>query len=137
MLLVLSAAAVTAACPSAGVRFVGPGLSGGGGGGGGGTGSASLVGTWRNLTTVFSGGDTIVTQTVWTFTASGTCSKSVTQTFVNSGSEFTFPTQDCTYTFSGSSVTVTFVGSSVATRFSVAFSGGDLILDGFRFTRIG
>ena len=34
-------------------------------------------------------------------------------------------------------VTITFEGSSVPTTFSVAFSGGDLLLGGFRFQRIG
>jgi len=60
----------------------------------------------------------------------------VIQTFVSAGIEDT-TIRNCTYTFDGSAVTITFDGSSVSTRFSVSFLNGGLILDGFRFTRIG
>ncbi|MGH7548916.1 MAG: hypothetical protein ACREMM_12180, partial [Gemmatimonadales bacterium] len=111
----------------------------GGGGGGGGGGDASLVGTWRNLTTFLDAmsGETIVSETRWTFAAGGTCSKVVTHTFVNAGVQDTIFQGGCTFTSGGSSVTIIFAGSSVPTTFSVAFSNGDLLLDGFRFQRIG
>jgi hypothetical protein len=32
---------------------------------------------------------------------------------------------------------VVFAGSSFVSTFSVSFTGGDLLLDGFRFSRIG
>ena len=134
---VIAAAAVTAACPAGGRLIGGPGVAGGGGSGG--TGGASLVGTWRNFTTFFdaASGDTIVSETRWTFTADGACSKVVTHTFVNAGVQDTIFQGSCTYTSSAASVTITFMGSSVPTTFSVSFSNGDLLLGGFRFQRIG
>ena len=131
----MAAGAVTAACPPGGLGG-GPGFLGGGTGGGTPV-ATQLLGSWRNTRVVLSGGDTIITETVWTFSAGGSCSKAVSQTFVSTGNEFFFPTQTCAYTVGGSSVTVTFAGSSVPTTFSVAFSSGTLILDGFPFQRIG
>jgi len=136
---VIAAAAAIAACAPGGL---GGGAGFLGGGTGGGTGGASsvatqLLGSWRNTRIVATGGDTIITETVWTFSAGGSCSKAVSQTSVSTGNEFFFPTQSCAYTVGGSSVTVTFAGSSVPTTFSVAFSSGTLILDGFPFQRIG
>ncbi len=132
-------AAATAACPIDS-RVSGPLSAGGGtggGGGAGGTGAASVLGTWRNLTSLLTTtGDTVISDTRWTFAAGGVCSRTVIQTFVNAGVEDT-TTRDCTFTFDGSSVVLTFQGSSVSTRFSVTFSGPDLVLGGFRFTRIG
>jgi hypothetical protein len=112
--------------------------AGGGGGTGGGTGSAPVVGTWRNVRVVLEAGtrDTIITETRWTFNAGGACSKTVAQTRVSTGTQITFPRDTCTYTFTGSSVTVLFAGSSVPTTFSVTFANGTLLLDGFPFSRI-
>lgn len=81
-------------------------------------------------------GDTVVTDTRWTFAAGSGCSRMVIQTFVSAGIEDT-TIRNCTYSFDGSAVMIIFEGSSVSTRFSVSFLNGDLILDGFRFTRIG
>lgn len=74
----------------------------------------------------------------WSFGTGGDCSRTRIQTVIsgNSGTETT-ETRNCSYTTSGGSVTVLFEGSSVPSRFSVAFTGGDLLLDGTRFTRIG
>lgn len=125
--------------------MVGPGFisggggtgTGGGGGGGGGTGAASLVGTWRNLSSFLTTmGDTVISDTRWTFGADGSCARVLIQTFVSSGIQDT-TTRNCSYTFDGSAVGVTFEGSSVSTRFSVTFSNGDLLLGGFRFSRLG
>lgn len=138
LLAVVAAAAVTAACPQGGRLLGGPGFAGGGSGGGG-TGATSVVGTWRNFTTFFdaASGDTIVSETRWTFAAGGSCSKLVIHTFVNAGVQDTIFQGSCNYTSGGSSVTITFVGSSVPTTFSVGFSGADLLLGGSRFQRVG
>jgi len=84
-------------------------------------------------------GETVVSETRWTFSsaAGGTCFKVVTQTFVRAGVQDTIFQSSCTFVSGGSSITITFTGSSVRTTFSVAFSNGDLLLDGFRFQRIG
>ena len=113
----------------------------GGGTGGGSTGgvSGALVGTWRNLSTLpLSDGGTAVFDVRWSFDASNSCSRTRIQTIIhgNTGKETT-ETIGCTYVFAGSSVTVTFQGSSVPSRFSVSFAGGDLLLAGTRFTRLG
>jgi len=113
------------------------GGGGRGGGGGGGTGGASLVGTWRNLTTFFdASGETIVSETDWTFAPGGACSKVVTHTFVSAGVQDTVFQGSCTYAFGGSSVTIRFTGSSVPSTFSVAFSNGELMLEGSPYQRI-
>ena len=135
----IAAAAASAGCAPGGLGG-GTGFLGGGTGGGTGGGSqlaTQLLGSWRNTRIVASSGDTIITETVWTFSAGGSCSKAVSQTSVSTGNEFVFPTQSCAYTVGGSSITVTFSGSSVPTTFSVSFSSGALILDGFPFQRIG
>lgn len=140
--LLLAATATLAAC-DVGTRVTGFGTAGGGGGPGGGSGggggASALVGTWRNLSTlILSSGETLVLDVRWSFDAGGGCSRTRIQTLISgdTGTETT-ETLPCTYTFASSAVTVTFQGSSVPSRFSVAFSGGDLILDGRRFTRIG
>jgi hypothetical protein len=124
----------------AGVRVVGFGTTGGSRtGGGSGSGSAALVGAWRNVSTLMlSNSGTLVLDVRWSFDAGGGCSRTRVQTIVNgnSGTE-TSETLACTYTLSGSTVTVTFQGSSVPSQFSVAFAGSDLLLAGTRFTRIG
>lgn len=141
LLLAAATAATLAAC-DAGIRVAGFGSAGGGGTGGtgsGGGGASALVGTWRNLSTlILSSGETLVLDVRWSFDAGGGCSRTRIQTLISgdTGTETT-ETLPCTYTFASSAVTVTFQGSSVPSRFSVAFSGGDLILDGRRFTRIG
>ena len=134
----LTAALLTAGCPNAGIRVLGPGIGGGAGGGGGGAGGsgASLVGVWRNLFSTTSASETIITDTRWTFGAGGDCSRTVVKTFVVAGVETT-DVRNCQYTTAGSNVTIIFEGSSVPTTFSVAFSSGDLLLGGFRFQRIG
>jgi hypothetical protein len=117
---------------------VGFGTTGGTRGTGGTSGAAALAGTWRNLSTlVLSSGETAAFDVRWSFDAGGACSRTRIQTIVsgNSGTETT-DTIGCTFVFSGSSITVTFAGSSVASRFSVGFLGGDLLLAGTRFTRI-
>ncbi len=142
----LLAGVLLGACDG-GVRVVGFGTTGGAGstggtGGTGGTGSPSaLAGTWRSLSTlVLSGGGTMVLDLRWTFDATGGCSRTRIQTIIDSngmtGTE-TDETIACSYTVSGSTMTVAFQGSSVPSRFSVAFSGGDLLLAGTRFQRIG
>ena len=125
----------------AGIRVAGFGTTGGGSGGaGGGSGGASaIIGTWRNLSSLVLGtGETVVLDVRWSFDAAGRCSRTRIQTVVSgtSGSETT-DVLLCTYTLSGSTVTITFAGSSVPSRFSVAFVGGDLLLAGTRFMRIG
>jgi hypothetical protein len=141
LLGVILIAAASVACPLDGRPIGGPGAPGiaTGGGAGTGPGSASLIGTWRNFTTFFDGssGDTIVSETRWRFEASGACFKVVTRTFVRAGVQDTTFQSGCTFVSGGSAITITFTGSSVATTFSVAFSSGDLLLDGFRFQRIG
>src|SRR5436309_6256177 len=64
-LAVMAAGAVTAACPPGGLGG-GPGFLGGGTGGGTPV-ATQLLGSWRNTRVVLSGGDTIITETVWTF----------------------------------------------------------------------
>ena len=139
--LVLAASlGASLACPVGSNRIIGVtsgggGGSGGSGGGGGGGGSSALVGSWRHLSTFFTmDGETIVSETRWSFGGGGSCQKDLIQTFVNAGFATT-DTRFCTYTADASSVTVTFDGSTVATRFSYSFSGGTLILDGFAFSR--
>jgi len=115
----------------------GGGGAGGGGGGGGGGASAALVGTWRHVSTLItSNGETIVSDTRWTFGSDRTCSKVVIQTFVIAGFETT-DVRPCTFTPASTSVRIVFDGSSVPVTFSVSFSNGNLILDGFVFTRLG
>ncbi|MGH7644039.1 MAG: hypothetical protein ACREMR_00500, partial [Gemmatimonadales bacterium] len=113
----------------------GGGGGAGGGGGGGGT-SAAIVGTWRHVSTLVGNGETVVSDTRWTFASDRTCSKVLIQTFVNAGFETT-EVRPCTYTPASASVTIVFDGSSVPVTFSVSFSSGNLILDGFVFTRLG
>lgn len=74
----------------------------------------------------------------WSFGSGGGCSRTRIETLIsgNEGTETT-ETRGCTFTATAASVTVQFTGSAVPSRFSVAFSGGDLLLDGVRFTRIG
>ena len=128
----------------AGIRVTGFGQAGGGAGGstggsGGGGGSSALAGTWRNLSSlVLSTGETVVFDVRWSFGAGGDCSRTRIQTVIGgtSGTETT-DTRNCTYTASAGAVTVVFEGSSVPASFSVAFLGGDLLLGGTRFTRIG
>jgi hypothetical protein len=115
------------------------GGTGGGGGVGGGGGAGALVGTWRNLSSLsLSDGGTLVLDVRWVFDASNGCARTRIQTIIRgtTGSETT-ETIPCTYVLAGSSVTVTFQGSSVPSRFSVSFTGSDLLLAGTRFTRIG
>ncbi|MGH7529035.1 MAG: hypothetical protein ACREMN_01490 [Gemmatimonadales bacterium] len=133
---------LTAACDT-GLRVVGYGTAGSGGGsgvtGGTGGGAAALVGVWRSVSQLpLSSGEIRVLDVRWTFGSGGDCDRTRIQTLVsgNAGTEST-DTIACTYVFAGSSVTVTFAGSSVPSQLSVAFSGGDLLLAGTRFTRIG
>ena len=77
-----------------------------------------------------------MSDTRWTFSGAGGCSRLVIQTFVNAGIQDT-TIRNCSYTFDGSAVAIVFEGSSVSTRFSVAFSNGNLVLGGIPFTRIG
>ncbi|MDP3910046.1 MAG: hypothetical protein Q8Q14_06615 [Gemmatimonadales bacterium] len=130
------------ACDS-GLRVVGYGQTGGGGGGtggGAGGGAATLVGVWRNLSSlVLSSGETVVFDVRWSFGSDRSCVRTRIQTIVGpGGGDETTERIPCTYVLSGggSSVTVTFQGSSVPSTFSVAFSGGDLLLGGTRFDRI-
>jgi hypothetical protein len=58
------------------------------------------------------------------------------QTFVSAGVETT-DVRPCTYTPASASVRILFDGSSVPVTFSVSFSNGNLLLDGFVFTRLG
>jgi hypothetical protein len=85
-----------------------------------------------------SSGETVVFDVRWSFDGSGGCSRTRIQTVIsgNTGGETT-ETLSCTYTVDGSVVTVTFQGSSVPSKFTFAFAGGDLLLAGTRFTRIG
>lgn len=136
-LLLAAALSATGGCDG-GVRVVGYGGRTGGTGGTG-SGAGALVGVWRSVSSLgLSTGETVVFDVRWSFGAAGACSRTRIETLVsgNEGSETT-ETLRCTYTFSGSAVTVLFEGSSVPSRLSVAFSGGDLLLDGTRFTRIG
>lgn len=123
-----------------GLRVVGYGQTGGTGTGAGtGGGSTSLVGVWRNVSTLaLSSGETLILDMRWSFGADGSCQRTRIQTIVDaSGGSETTETIACTYVLSGSRVTVTFAGSSVPSTFSVGFTGGDLLLDGRRFDRIG
>jgi hypothetical protein len=104
---------------------------GGNGGGTGATTGASLAGTWRNLTAM----PLRVTDTRWSFGAVGECSRTVVTTHLDMGIEET-TTRNCRYTLSGQSVSIVFDQSTFVSTFSVAFSGGDLLLNGFRFQRI-
>lgn len=88
------------------------------------------------MTSFISGNETVVNDTRWTFTAGGACSRTAIQTLVAAGTETT-TIRACTYTLSGSTLSVVFEGSSFVNRFTATFSGADLLLDGFRFTRIG
>lgn len=138
----MAALAVGGGACDTGLRVVGYGTTGGGstgGGGGGGGASATLVGVWRNVSSLILGsGETVVFDVRWSFGADGSCSRTRIQTVVDAGGgSETTETIPCTYVASGSRVTVTFQGSSVPSSFSVAFSGGDLLLDGTRFNRIG
>ncbi|MFN2571551.1 MAG: hypothetical protein ABR537_08080 [Gemmatimonadales bacterium] len=130
----------------AGLRVTGFGTTGGGGGGGtggggtggGGTNASALSGTWRNVSSLaLSSGETAVFDVRWTFDGAGGCTRTRIETIVNgaTGSETT-ETIGCTYTVNGAVVTVTFAGASVPSRFAFGFSGGDLLLDGTRFTRL-
>ena len=115
---------------------VGGGGGGGAGGGGGGGTSAALVGTWRHVfALITSSGETVVSDTRWTFGSDQTCTKVLIQTFVNAGFETT-EVRPCTFTPASGSVRIVFDGSSVPVTFSVSFSNGNLILDGFVFTRL-
>lgn len=117
--------------------MIGPGSTGGLGGGGGGGAGPNITGTWRNVMSfTTSGGETIVSDTRWTFGTGGACSRTVLRTFVNAGVQET-ETRACTYVVGASTVEVIYEGSSVPVRFSIAFAGADLLLGGFRFTRIG
>ncbi|MGH7613598.1 MAG: hypothetical protein ACREMW_06095, partial [Gemmatimonadales bacterium] len=113
----------------------GGGSGGGGAGGGGGGAAAAIVGTWRHVSTLISAGETVVSDTRWSFGSDLTCSKLLIQTFVNAGFETT-EVRPCTYTPASVSVRIVFDGSSVPVTFSVSFSNGNLILDGFVFTRL-
>jgi hypothetical protein len=94
------------------------------------------VGTWRHVSTLIaSDGETVVSDTRWTFGSDRTCSKLLIQTFVRAGVETT-DVRPCSYTPGSASVTIVFDGSSVPVTFSVSFSNGNLILDGFVFTRL-
>lgn len=110
----------------------GGGSSGGGTGGGGATGSAALVGSWRNISAT----TTAVTDTRWTFTAAGACSRTTIITLLDVGRESTM-TRACSYTTSGNRVSIVFAGSTFVSSFSFSFANGALLLDGFRFTRFG
>jgi hypothetical protein len=137
--LLAALAAGGGACDS-GLRVVGYGTTGGGStAGGGGGASTTLVGVWRNVSSLMLGsGETVVFDVRWSFGADGSCSRTRIQTVVDAGGgSETTETIPCTYVASNSRVTVTFQGSSVPSSFSVAFSGGDLLLDGTRFNRIG
>jgi len=126
---------VTVACLGGAVRVTG--VSGGGGGAGGGGTSAAIVGTWRHVSTLItSNGETVVSDTRWSFGSDRTCTKLLIQTFVSAGIETT-DVRPCTYTPASASVTIVFDGSTVPVTFSVSFSNGNLILDGFVFTRLG
>ena len=139
--LLLSALALLGGCDG-GVRVVGfgtttDGTDGRGGNGGAGSASA-LVGIWRNLSSLaLSSGETLILDVRWQFDAAGTCSRTRTETIVSgsTGSETT-ETRGCRYSVTSSTVTVTFEGSSVPSRFSIGFSGSDLLLAGTRFKRI-
>lgn len=139
-LLAAVALAGLIACDS-GIRVVGYGQTAGstGGGGTGGGGSNALVGVWRSLSSLLlSTGETMILDVRWSFGPTGSCERTRIQTIVDGGGgSETTETIGCTYVASGSSVTVTFVGVSVPSTFSVAFSSGDLILNGTRFDRIG
>ncbi len=99
------------------------------GGGGAGT-SSGITGSWRN---VFATATSVI-DTRWSFTAGGACVNTVITTQLDPGRENTV-VRPCTFTLNGSSLSVTFSGSSFVSTFSVAFSGGELLLDGFRFRR--
>jgi hypothetical protein len=92
----------------------------------------SVAGSWRN---VFATPTTVV-DTRWSFTSGGACSRTVITTLLDMGREST-EVRACTYTLSGGSISIVFQGSSFVSTFTVAFAGGDLLLDGFRFRRIG
>jgi hypothetical protein len=77
-----------------------------------------------------------VTDTRWSFTAGGACGRTVVKTLLDAGLEDT-TVRACSFTLDGSSLAVVFAGSSFVSTFSVSFTGGDLLLDGFRFSRIG
>lgn len=122
-----------------GLRVVGYGQTGGSTAGGSGSGAASLVGVWRNVSSlILDSGETVVFDVRWSFGAGGECSRTRIQTIVGAtdGSETT-EIIACTYSVAGSTVTVAFEGSSVPSTFSFGFAGGDLLLAGTHFTRIG
>ncbi|HET7789279.1 MAG TPA: hypothetical protein VFK78_00620 [Gemmatimonadales bacterium] len=77
-----------------------------------------------------------MSDTRWTFDGGGACERQVITTTVSAGFSDTVSLA-CTYTFNGSTVQILFQGSSMPTPFSVSFQNGDLILGGFRFTRLG
>jgi hypothetical protein len=108
------------------------GRGGNGTGGGGATPGSSIVGSWRNvLATTVS-----IVDTRWSFTSGGACSRTVITTALDLGTENT-AVRACTFTLGNGSVSIVFQGSSFVSAFSVGFSGGDLLLDGFRLHRIG
>jgi hypothetical protein len=136
----LATLAIGAGACDSGLRVVGYGQTGGGSAGGpGGGASATLVGVWRNVSSLVLGtGETVVFDVRWSFGSGGTCSRTRIQTLIDAGGgSETTETIPCTYVVTGSRVTVTFQGSSVPSSFTVAFSGGDLLLAGTRFDRIG
>ena len=131
--LLLSACSDTAGPlrPIVGRDGIGRGGRAGGGAGGGAT-VTSIVGTWRHLAS----SPTLVTDTRWRFGNDARCERSVVTTHVDTGVEDTV-VRLCSYTLTGSTLTVVFDGSTFQSNFLVAFSDGDLLLDGFRFRRIG
>jgi hypothetical protein len=77
-----------------------------------------------------------IVDTRWSFTSGAACSRTVITTALDLGTEST-ALRACTFMLGGGSVSIVFQGSSFVNTFSVGFSGGDLLLDGFRFRRIG
>jgi len=92
----------------------------------------SVAGSWRHVLAT----PTTVIDTRWSFTAGGACSRTVITTLLDVGRETT-EVRACTYTLPGGSIAIVFQGSSFVSTFSVTFTGGDLLLGGFRFRRIG
>ena len=94
--------------------------------------ASSLIGSWRNLLSL----PTMVSETRWVFSPDGSCIQIVTRTQLDTGGGDE-STRTCQFTLSNTTLTVVFSESTFRNNFSVAFSNGDLLLDGFRFRRIG
>jgi hypothetical protein len=77
-----------------------------------------------------------ISDTRWRFGSDGTCDRTVIITQLDTSVE-TASTRACTFTLTASSLRVIFEGSTFPSTFGVAFSNGELLLDGFRFQRSG